>query len=134
MEVSEPVVIEPTMMKSGGDCAVCCLKMLLGVSYPEVVAAVSKKHQRTVHAEGLTTLQMMNVARKLGTPLDYLDAPDEDDIGILDLERPDSDEGHAVMYLRGVIFNPADGELWTDDDAFLQRGGWTVVGFLRRKQ
>jgi hypothetical protein len=132
MVITEPIVIEPTTMKSSGDCALCCLKMLLGVSYPEVVAAVPKKMQKDVHGTGLTVQQMINVGRKLGFTLIYHDLPEEDEIGILVLTR--SDEDHVVMYLKGIVYNPADNELWTDDDAFLVRGGWTVDGFLWRKQ
>ena len=128
----EPVVIEPTIMRSIGDCSICCLKMLLGVSYPEIIAAVARRRQKTVHEDGLTTLQMIYVGRRLGFKLVYHDKPKDDEIGILDLVR--GDEGHVVMYLKGIIYNPADGELWTDDVAFLKRGGWSIEGFLWRQQ
>lgn len=131
--MTEPIVIEPTVMKSSSDCALCCLKMLLGVTYSEVLLAVPKKLQRTVANTGLTTKQIINVAARLGHTLKYqTTAPEDDDVGILDLSRADG--GHVVMWLKGVIYNPADNELWTDDEAFLQRGQWIVDGFLWRRQ
>ena len=128
----EPVVIEPTLMKSSGDCSICCLKMLLGVSYPEIIAAIPKKLQKTVHHDGLNVQQCINVGRRLGFTLEYHHEPEDDEVGVLSLERIDG--GHDVMWMRGVIYNQADGELWTDDDAFLARRQWTVVGFLKRIQ
>lgn len=123
-------VLEPTVMKDTGDCSLCCLKMITERSYPDVFMAVPRRIQKTVTTDGMTTAQVILVARRLGVRLEYHDAPEEDDVGILDLER--AEDGHMVMYLKGGIYNPADGLFYTDDSIFLARGGWTVAGFLKR--
>jgi hypothetical protein len=77
---------------------------------------------------------MRNMAARLGFDLAYSkgNPPPDDAVGILDLDR--GADGHVVMWLKGIIFNPADGELWTDAEAFIHRGGWTIVGLLWRIQ
>lgn len=132
--MTEPVVVTPMMMRSVGDCGICCTAMLCGVSYAEIISALPRRLSvRSAIEEGITVTQAINVGRKLGCVLVFHDKPDddEDEIGVLYLTREDG--GHVAMYLKGVVYNPATGELWTDIDAFLQRTGYAVEGFLWRK-
>ena len=130
--MNEPTVIEPVTMKDMGDCSICCLAMFLGKTYAEILTACPKRSKPLT--DGLTPLQISNVARKFGVALEYDDTPDEDDIGILILERTINDDSHACMYLKGVIFHPGDGAIWTDMESYLKQYHWKVEGILRRKQ
>lgn len=137
--MTEPVIIEPTIMKSAGDCGVCCLRMLTGKTYSEVVAVVPKRARKTFMADGLTVMQLCNMSRRLGYPLGYHDEDFNPDwIGILTLERTianadGSHDFHAVMWLTGQIFNPADGWIYTDLETYLARTNYKVEGFLFRR-
>ena len=134
-------MLEPTIMRNSGDCAIVCLKMLLGLNYDTVRAACPRRGDPS--GTGMTTRQVQNVAKKLGTPLsllpggDYLNHPSLDDLaGILDLWRGGDEDGtgHMALYLKGIVFNPADGSIWLDDDAYLRHGRWVVQGLLYRKE
>lgn len=132
----EPFIIEPTMMKDSADCGICCLKMLLGVSYAEIITAIPKRHQKNITTTGVSIPLMVRVARRLGHVLEYHDEDfNPDYVGALDVVRiANEDEGHMVMYMSGVVYNPADGLLFTDLDTFLNRGKWKVNGFLFRRR
>lgn len=133
--MSEPVVIDPVMQRDGWDCAVACIQMLLGASYHDV-----RKHIRLKNPTGLSIKQILRIAKVMGHPLACSKDVLVEDIGILSLDRScDSSnpraphEGHCVMYLKGVIYNPAQGQLWTDPEAYTLAGKWTVEGILKRK-
>lgn len=140
--MTEPVVIQPLTMRSIGDCAICCLSMICGRTYADVVKTIPRRWRSSCHAEGLSIRQICSVAKRLGTRLEYWESPDDDNergwerddsIGVVDLERAiEPCDGHLVIYLKGIVFNPADGEIWTDLDAFCERGKWKVEGFLWR--
>lgn len=129
----EPFVIQPCLMRDEGDCAVCCLVMITGRSYGDVVGACAKRSHPTV--DGLTDRQMVNAARKLGVTLIAREGtPDDDEVAILTVARThDPSQEHAVMWLHGVILNPRDGEIWTDLEAFLKDRNWQVASYLRRE-
>lgn len=128
----EPEIIDPTMMKSSGDCWACCLRMLLGVSYPEILWAAPNR--RNPLRNGLKTGQVINVAKKLGYTLRLRrGGPEDDETGILDLLRKDDSDGHMVMWLQGIIYNPADGLIYTDPESFFEQGNWRVDGFIWRE-
>lgn len=134
MKAPEPVVVKPAMMLSTGDCGITCLTMLLGVTYADVIRALPRKLPvKAAMEEGLECSQLIRVARKLGHKLAWREEPEEDEIGIVYLERTVGHDAHAALYLKGVIYNPADGLLYTDDDAFYARGQWKVEGFMRRE-
>ena len=135
----EPTVFEPVTMKDVGDCAICCLSMLLGKTYRDILDVCPKRsgaHRIHPTRDGLNIKQMCLVGKRLGFDLEYYDEPDQEHrIGILDLQRTTNDEeGHVVMFARDTIYNPADGEFWTHVDAFLHTRKWKVEGFLWRKQ
>ena len=131
--MTEPVVVQPVLMKDVGDCGICCLAMLLGVEYAAIVQAIPKRNRKKAQSDGLTIIQMCNVAKVFLTQLEYHDEPEEDAVGILFLERTVGEDAHAVMYMKGVLFHPGDGTIWTDMDAYLKRYNWKMEGFLWRK-
>lgn len=132
--MTEPFIIEPTVMKSVGDCCLCCLRMITGKSYAEVLAVVPRRAQKTVMAEGLTVLQICNMAKKLECPLTYHDDDfNPDYIGILVLNRTVNDDQHMIMWLAQSLFNPADGLIYTDLDTYLKKTLYKVEGFLFRR-
>ncbi len=76
---------------------------------------------------------MIRTARRLGVVLREAKTPEDDDTGILMVKRTyDATEEHAVVYVKDTIFNPRDGEWWTDLEAFLRDRNWEIASFLRR--
>lgn len=135
--VVEPTVIEPCIQKDQADCGVACLAMLLGLPYQQVRDVAPS----TVGHAGMSNRQLRTTARHLGHRLRYHSKIDDDDIGILDLQRPVNAlrpagewEGHYVLFVRGVIVNPADGTLWTDPAAFCSTRRWEIVGLFSRRE
>ena len=129
----DPIIIEPQFQKASGDCAVCCLRMLLGVEYTTVMAVIPKRVKVSIN--GLTVRQMRGVARRLGADVRFrLRAPDDDEIGIISLEKPNDDEGHVAMFLYGMVFDTSSGLIYTDLGAYLLASGWEVAGFLWREK
>jgi len=131
-----PGVIELIPMKDMGDCGVCCLAMLLGRSYKEITQHISPRSLKAAKREGITILHMCRIAGAFGVRLIYEDHPEDDSIGILKFNRIKGydDAAHAAMYLKGVLYNPGDGLLYTDVDSFLRYGKWEIEGFLWRRQ
>ncbi len=132
----EPFVIEPTMQKSTGDCGICCLRMLLGVTYMDVWKAIAIRARKNAIADGVTVKQLCNAAKKLGFELEYHDEDfDPDKVGILVLDRHTINEvdQHMVMWLTGQLYNPADGLIYTDLDTYLTKCSYKVEGFLFRR-
>ena len=127
----EPAVIEPVFQKYGSDCAVACLSMMLGVSYPDILAATSKR-AKVVHT-GMSSRQIISTAKRLGMVVKYRIAPpEEDDFGMMYLTR--KDDAHVALYLRnGYVIDPADGLTYTDVGAFLLAKDWTIEGFYWRE-
>lgn len=104
-------VLRVVVQQESLDCAVAALAMYLGVTYPDVLRAVTvaDRHQGR---RGLWTRTMQRVARRLGVTLTLRRTVDVDtDAGILLL--PD----HACVLWRGLVFD-TDGLVW-DADAFL---------------
>lgn len=140
MTAQEPVIFEPTMQKSVGDCGAACLRMLTGCSYSGVIEAFPPRVRKKVMDTGMSNRQLRLAARKLGFKLRYVPL-NKAHVGILDLQRladpadPDGEwEGHYAMLAGHTVFNPADGLIWTDIDAFLKTRRWEVVGvFVRTK-
>lgn len=126
MDAPLPLVIEPSVMKTDGDCAIVCLRMLLGRPYAEVRAAC----RRTTG--GLSTRQIQSVASRLGVRLAYTPGPPPDDaVGILDLDH-DNGVGHYVIYVKDTVFDPSTGELWTDVEAYCAQEQYEIAGLLWR--
>jgi hypothetical protein len=128
----DPVVIEPIMQKDIADCAVAALAMYLGLSYQHVFSVIPKRAH--VGSEGLSRRQRQHVARKCGWRLKAKAAVDEDDIGLLELERPDKSARHIAVYAKGTIYDPACGLWFTDLDAYLRERNWTIVGLEWREK
>ncbi len=134
----QPEIIEPIMMKDSWDCGVACLCMLLSKPYGEVRAAIPR---RTKVSEGLGPQQMRNIAKTLGcTTWLMKDGDASEIIGIMGLSRPvdplkptRKHEGHYVLLIKGVLYNPADGHIWTDIDSFFKTRRWAQTGILVRE-
>lgn len=135
--MSEHLTIDPIMQKDAADCAVACLAMLLGVGYQQARSACP----RNVGSEGLTPRQIRNVAKKLGQPLRYLKVGrfDPDNVvGVLHLQRPFVDskdvDYHVAVIVNGVIYNPADGLIWTSAEALNKARRWEPLGVFVRQE
>ena len=135
----EPLIIEPTPMKEAWDCGVACLVMLTSRSYGEIRAAIPRG---TRVQEGLGDTALRNIARRVGCDTRWIitkDANLEEIMGILVLVRPMDPskpkgemEGHCVMILKGVLYNPADTHIWTDIESFLKTRRWRPTRVLVR--
>ena len=123
------------MQKGSSDCAICCLRMLLGVDYGTVVAAIPRRTKPLKN--GLSTRQIQMVARKLGFTLRFRKGfnEDEDHIGILDLSKPGKTEMdyHVVLYFNDSVYDPSSGLLYTDVAAYLLASGYQIDGFYWRE-
>lgn len=136
--MSEPLVITPVMQIDSWDCGVACLAMLLGRSMIEVRGKIPKSVKVQ---EGLGAQQMRNIATRLGAKTRWIrDGDLQEAVGILGLARPmmlnepDGElEGHYVLLLRGVIYNPAEGLIWTDIDGFFSTRRWRQTGVMVRE-
>lgn len=139
MSGAEPLFIEPLFQKDSGDCAICCLVMLLGKTYPEVVRAAPHVYRNKPWdpvKDGMTNRMMIEAAQKLGTGLiqTHKFALDEDR-GILTVRGVDTHKDkdcHAVLLTRGAIIDPADGRLWFDVEEFLEVKKYRTGTLLRR--
>ncbi len=87
MNAYEPIFIEPVFQKDSGDCAICCLAMLLGKPYPDVIAACPKEYRGKPYVavkNGMTNWMMIAAAQVLGTTLSVYHRVDLlEDTGIL---------------------------------------------------
>lgn len=118
------------MQKDIWDCGVACLQMLLGKSYTDVRACIRQRHP-----DGLSLRQMKNIAARLGHKMTYRTRVEDDDIGILHVQRPvvpgaRRQDGHCVVYVRDTVYNPAQGQWWMDLDAYLKSTRYSVSGIL----
>ena len=131
--MTEPTIIDPVVQRDVWDCGVSCLQMLLGRPYENIRSCIREKRPT-----GLSVRQMRSIAKKLGHTLTYSKTYQDDDIGIWDLQRQMLDskeqEGHFVVYVKDTIYNPAQGQWWTDADAYLKESRYWVEGILRRKE
>lgn len=127
----QPICFEPVVQKDSWDCGVACLRMLLGVSYADVRERIRYKNPR-----GLSVREMKRIAKDLGHPLTERRSGEGETpgMGILVLApRCGRGNGHYVMAAKGAIYNPADNNIWTDRDAFFDRGQWKQAGVLLRR-
>lgn len=135
-------MIEPHIQKDVADCGVACLAMLCGVSFETAMMSLPKTRRRAItNVEGMSVRQMCRAAKRMGRPLIWVaaDKMAPDAIGIMGLSRPvdkskpgGNAEGHYVIYVRGTIWNPADGMWWMEADAFFKTRRWEPDGVLVR--
>jgi hypothetical protein len=123
-------------MRHHHDCVVCCLAMLLGVSYDAALLAVSKVSPES-GAKGLFWTQAKKAAKHLNYTLVTHRSKDFQNLtGILGC-TPDKDSmeihEHAVILLRGIIIDPQHGEVWDDIDAYLTANRYKPGTLLVRK-
>lgn len=125
-----PVVVEPQIQKDAGDCVIICLSMVFGIPYVRVCEEAIKIKSDACQ-KGLTTKEMMRVARALGKSLLSLPIQDlqlESETGILDVRKKRA--WHAVVLFEGSVYNPADGLLYTLD-AYLSSSKAVPQRFFR---
>lgn len=115
-------VFDLIIQKSDDDCAIACLAMYLGLPY------ITIREQARRLKSGLTTRQVLNLSKRLGHPLKLQPTYSTEDVGMLDIER--EHDGHLVLYVQGVVYTPASGQLWAEAETFIQTGGWTVNGLI----
>lgn len=116
------------MQKDIWDCGVACLAMLLGLPYPVVRSRI--RYKKPI---GLSSHEIRRVARVLGFPLRFSKEVDHEDIGIVVLERTGGDR-HAVLYAKGTLYNPAQGEWWTDLSSYQERSRYRkIIGIFKRE-
>jgi ABC-type bacteriocin/lantibiotic exporter with double-glycine peptidase domain len=135
--VTDPLSIEPVMQKDVADCGVACLAMLLGESYAAVRATIRQRE-----LDGLSNRQLRRIAHRFGKPLRFIRNGDLSEmVGIVDLQRPTNPErragaweGHYVVLIKGALYNPADGLIWTDIEAWLAHRRWELLGVFIRKE
>lgn len=98
---------------AGGDCAICCLAMILDCSYEDVLAvAVDQTTDAGVHFKGLWVSQIIKIAKALGVTLHRRRKWDlETGCGIVGLCNMRTNEGHVVVLKNGMIFD-VDGTVW----------------------
>ncbi len=128
-------VFEPLVQKDVADCMVACLAMLLGISYTTALDAFPKRAR--VKQTGVSDSQLTRAAKRLGVVLTRVRKPNLDDvIGIMTLEREveGAEEYHAVVVFNGSIYNPADGQVWTDIEAFCQTRRWMPMRVFVRQE
>jgi len=127
--VKQPLVMEPVMQKFTWDCGIACLQMLTGQSYVDI-----RKKIRYKMPVGLSLRELRSVSKRLGFPLSFSKEVDHDDVGILFLVHSlDPTDGHVVVFAKGTIYNPAQGQWWTDVDSYLAQTGYEKRGILQRR-
>jgi ABC-type bacteriocin/lantibiotic exporter with double-glycine peptidase domain len=125
-----PVVLEIHVMKGGHDCGVAALATISGIPYRTVSAKAIKMYP-TVHKEGLSTPEMIAIAKALGLILEPADHPDLDDADETGLMQVSKSNGgyHWVAMFQGVVINPSDGLLY-DYSTYLKTRKYLVRDFL----
>lgn len=133
-----PLFIEPLFQKDSGDCAICCLVMLLGKTYPEIVKASPSEYLGKPYScvkDGMTGKMMIETAAKFGATLKTVKKFDlQEDDGILTVRKLTAKSGsdsHAVLLINGKIMDPMDGRLWFDVEDFLRVNEYRTGTLLR---
>lgn len=134
----DPACIRIVPMRHRHDCVVCCLAMLLDISYDAALLAVSKVRPDGPGASGLYWTDAKRAAKQLNHNLRvHRGRKDWDNLtGILACEPlPGSEETvtHAVLVLRGLVIDPFHGEVWDDLDTYLTANKYKATSLLVRK-
>ena len=115
--------------RTGTDCSVCALAMLLDASYNTVWEAAISVLGRAP-TRGLYNTECLKVATKLGIRMRVRKR------GHYDLKRatgllPVTSAGgkHMVALFRGVVVDPKDGALW-EAETYLKAGTWEETSLL----
>jgi hypothetical protein len=130
---SLPIAFEPTPQKTGYDCAVSCLKMLLEVEYLEAANAFSKRGK--VVRKGASDRQILLAAKNLGHKLRFVkDADLSETVGILQVESTLDEFNHVVMLVKGSVYDPGANLFWAEVGDFLHAGTYTIDGVFVREE
>jgi hypothetical protein len=112
-------VLKVITARSGGDCAVCCLAMVLGCEYEDILSYATKlTGSDDIHYKGMWITQIINIAKGLGVKLRKRKKFDlESGCGILSLTNQRTKEGHVAVLKRGMVFD-VDGTVWEHECFF----------------
>lgn len=123
-------VIRIVIARAGGDCAVCCLAMILGCSYEDILAvAVDQTSDASIHFTGMWVSQIIKIAKVLGVSLHRRKKWNIDTgCGILSLRNSRTNEGHVVVLKSGMVFD-VDGMVW-EADTYLKNSKYVVECLL----
>lgn len=130
--------MEMVAMRERADCVIACLAMLSGQPYRCVWERAGRTVWRQIRDNGgLSVASIRRLARAVWCPLRVYQMPrlpddlDPEDItGLLCLmpvvpPRRGRVRGHAVVWGRGLILDPASGLIWVDESAFYTHEQWT---------
>lgn len=123
-----PACFQPSIQANENNCAVAALAMLLGEEYVKVLKVAEELGYASLR-DGLTSIQMGRIARKLKQPLTNtaVKALPEDKVGILMVRR--GNDYHAVMLFHDVICDPSDSVVW-EADTYLKVSRYKPFRFL----
>ncbi len=104
---------------SSGDCAICCLAMLLGYQYEDILALAScTMGNDSIHYAGMWVKEIVGLAKLLDVKLHRRKRFDLDSAcGILSMQNTRTGDGHVVVLKNGLIFD-TDGTVWEVDCYF----------------
>lgn len=119
-------ILKVEKQRTGNDCGVACLSMLLGKPYEEVLLLVGQDHPKILQ-QGLWISEIMRASEKAGMKLRRLRRFDiESAYGILCLSD------HVVILKNGLIIDPADASVW-EADVYLEKNKETPSALLQPK-
>ncbi len=123
-------VLRMVTAKGPGDCAICCLAMLLGCSYEDILAvSVDQTQDASIHFKGMWITQIIKIAKSLGAVLHRRRKWEmETACGILSLCNTRTNEGHVVILKSGLVFD-VDGTIW-EVESYLANSKYKVECLL----
>lgn len=118
--------VNMTLQQTKSDCGLATFAMLVGMNYPDVLAAAVNKDRPTPHKGGLNISELTTLAAKFGYVLQlriHFDLDEE--CGLLTVERVKRKRTehlqHMVLLKWGLVFD-TDGVVWEPDVYFSQHG------------
>lgn len=133
MKPYDPIAVRVIPQRHPMDCLICCLAMLLGMSYEAVLVGVSRI-KPDCGTEGLFWTEAIAAADALGTKLRVKNRYDADDtIGVVSLSKKGQPCQHAAVLLSGTLIDPDGGTVYGDWEHYTLTNGWKLGSILVRK-
>lgn len=116
-------IIRPQRMRGLADCGLACLATLLGQPYDEVLAVAEARRIRA--QAGLSGREAQILARAFGVRLRRVAPPplEDDEVSAILTVQAIGTTPHAVVYWRGAVYDPQDGNFYADVAIFLRAYG-----------